>query len=813
MDHLLRDLRYATRSLLRRPAFLIVATATLALGIGATTAIFSVVHGVLLRSLPYPDSDRIVVIWEADRREPGSLGGQMSHPNFVDYRAQSRTVESMAQLRGANLTVTGLGDAMLVRGGNVTPDFFRVLGVDLVMGRSFTPEENLPGGPRAVVVGEGFWREHLAGVPDVLGTLLQVNGEAHTIVGVAPADLQFPADARLWTPARNDDAGCGRGCVLYATIGRLGPGVTLERSESELATIADRLEEEYPVENVQTTAGVARLQDVQVGEVQTALLLLMGAVVMVLLIACANVANLMLVRGGSRATELAVRAALGAGRPRLLSQLMTESLVLGLAGGAGGVLLAAWGVRALRGLAPPGIPRLDEIAVSGPTLGFAVAIAIVTSLLFGLAPALQLSRIPLGSSLREGRGRVGGRRIGRSAIVAAELALSVMLLLGAGLMLRSLLRLNAVDLGFDPAGVVTFRLSLPDARYPTPDDAVVFMGQLEQRLASMPGIERVAVAVAPPFGTAVLASSLDRTDQPPRPPGEGMSYYWRAIGPGFLELMNIPLVSGRDFEEADRAGSIPVALITRRAAEAYFPGEDPVGKQVELDLSTGYPEDAPRTIVGVVENVRMDLSPEAPYEELWIPYAQAGASFPNVLLESRRPAGEELADARRELASLDPLLPMAQPGAVLESVDAAKAPTRFYVLLLTLFAVLAVLLAAVGIYGVVAYLVLQRTREIGVRMALGARVREVVQLVVWQGLRPAIVGLLAGLGIAVAAGRILRSVSADEGLTGILRDVTTRDPLIFAAATALLLGIVVVACLVPARRAAGIAPSSALRNE
>ncbi len=812
MDHLLRDLRHSARALLRRPGFLALATITLALGIGATTAIFSVVHGVLLRSLPFPEAERIVMIWEADEREPAGLGGQMSHLNFLDYREQARSFEAMAQMRSGNMTVTGLGDARLVPGGQVTPDFFRVLGVDLLLGRSFSAEENLPSGPRAVVLGESFWREQFASRRDILGEILYIGGDAHTIIGVAPAAIEFPNDARLWIAARNNDDGCGRGCVMYATIGRLASGSTIEQARAELVPIAGRLEEAYPESNSYETAAVASLHDVIVGDVRFELLLLLGAVVMVLLIACANVANLMLVRGGARATELAVRAALGAGRRRLLSLLMAESLVLALVGGAGGVLFAAWGVRALRGVAPAGIPRIDEIGLSGLTLVFAIGIALVTALIFGLAPALRLSGLTLLSSLREGRGRIGGRRFGRSAIVAVELALSILLLLGAGMMLRSLMRLNATDLGFDPSNVTTFRISLPDARYPSADAAVVFMNQLEERLAAIRGVERVAIAVAPPFGTSTLVGSIERTDRPPPQPGDELLYHWRAVSPQFLELLDIPILEGRGFTAADRAGSLPVALITRRTAERYFPGESAVGKRVELSLSTGYPEDEPRTIVGVVGDIRPDFTPEAPHEELWIPYAQAGSSFPSLLVESRRPAGAVLTDARAVLASLDPLMPIAQPGTILEQVNTAKAPTRFYVLLLALFATIAIALASVGIYGVVAYLVLQRTREIGVRMALGARVAEVVRLVIWQGLRPALAGIAVGLITAAAAARAVRAY-AGEDAAATLRDVSARDPLTFAAATALLLAIVVAACLVPAWRAAGIPPSTALRNE
>ncbi len=805
--HLLFDLRLALRSLARRPAFTLVAAGTLALGIGATTAIFSVAYGVLLRPLPYRDADRLVSFWEVETTEAApEPGGNVSHPNFLDLRSTASSFESMAQYERTNLSLSGLGTAEIVPGGAVTPGFFRVFRAAPVLGRGFDAAEGRPGGPDAVVVSESFWRERLGADPAVLGTTLDLSGTPHRVVGVAPAGFAFPADARLWVPIQNDDEKCGRGCVLYKAVGRLAPGAGVERARRELRAIMARLEREYPDTNTHLSADALSLHDLIVGDVRPALLLLLGAVAMVLLIACANVANLLLVRGGARRAEIAVRGSLGAGRGRLLTGLMLENALLAAAGGGAGVALAAWGVDVLRRLGPADLPRLDEVRLDAPALLFAVVVMVATVALFGLAPALRLSRPRLGELLRPGgRGTPdpAGRRL-RAAVLTAEVALSVMLLLAAGLMLRSLVRMSSLDLGLEPAGVAHFTLSLPRARYAGADERLAFLDRLEGRLAALPGVERVAAFASLPLTPVDLVGGFTRADRPEPAPGEGPSAGYRAVDPGGLELLGVPLLAGRGFAAADRHGAAPVALINRAAAQRYWPGEDPVGKRIQLQIQVGYPEAEPRTIVGVVGDLRTELT-VPPRPEMYVPYAQVGASFPTLVLKVRGgdPAGV-LGPARRVVSELDPELPMARPGRLQDGVDAALAPTAFYLGLLGLFAALAVTLAAVGIYGVVAYLVVQRTREIGVRMALGARVREVVGLVVWQGLRPAAAGLVLGLAGAMALGRLV----ADA-----LFEVAPTDPLTYAAACAGLLVVVAVATALPARRATRIAPADALRAE
>jgi len=806
MDAFRRDLAYALRTLSLRRGFTIIAVITLALGIGATTAIFSVVRGVLLRPLPYPQSERLVMVWQQASEDIVISGRYLSSPNYDDIRDELDSFESIALVNGTNLTVTAPGPAQLVPGARVTPHFFRTFGAAPVMGREFTDAEDVYNGPAVAVVSDGYWRDELGGRTDVLGSTLGINGAAHEIVGVAPRGFQYPADARIWVPAQNNDEGCGRGCVLRQAVGRLAPGSTVERARAQLETLARRLEQEFPASNTGTSFDATSLHDVTVGDVRTALLILLGAVGMVLLIACANVANLLLVRGRGRATEIAVRTTLGADRRRIVSQLLTENVVLAALGGALGLLLAMWGVNGLRALAPVDIPRLDEVGLDALTLVFAAGLVASTVLLFGLAPALHLSRMGLVASLRAGgRGDVsnGRGRFGRSAILVAEVALSVMLLLGAGLLVRSFARMHDIRPGFDVAGVTQFRLNLPNAAYPDPGDRVRAMDELRDRLLAVPGIEQVAVMVAPPLSGTSLFGNFERTDRPPAASGDEPGFHYRIVDEAAFDVLRIPIVAGRSFNATDRRGSQAVAMISTATAARYFPGEDAVGKVIDVGISAGYPEDTPRTVVGVFSDIRATRITQPPEPELVIPYAQSGAGFPVVLVRGRIPPADVLAAARRELQAIDPDLPLIRPGAMQDFLTAQLAQARFYLLLLALFALLAMVLAAVGLYGVVAWAVAQRTREIGLRMALGARVRQVINLVLWQGIRPALLGLMLGVLGAVAATRVIR---------GLLYEVAPRDPVTFAVVPIALIVVVLVACAVPAARATRIPPASALRE-
>jgi len=798
MMDLTHHVRIAVRSLMRQRGFTLVAVLTLALGIGATTAIFSVVYGILLRPLPYPGAERLLAIGQTARSNPTEpVSGSVSHLNFLDWQRLSKTVPRMALYSG-RIAIVNLGDADAVPSAIVTPHFFEVFKTPLLLGRAFTPEEDRPGGPQAVIVSYRFWQDRLGGRADVLSHTVDIAGVPRPIVGVAPQGFEFPRRAQLWMPLRGDDAQCGRGCVFMNGVGRLADGATARDAQLELAGIAAALEQDFPNANTNVTVMVQTLHNRTVGSVQTALIVLLASVVMVLLIACANVANLVLVRGAARQDEIAVRAALGAGRRRILSYLLTENLVLAVAGGALGLAIASFGVDALKLLAPADLPRLDDVRFDPPTFAFATAMVFLTTIAFGMGPALRLSRAPLTSSFGH-RGGIGqaGQRWTRSALLAAEVGLSLVLLLGAGLLIRSLSALQRTDLGFEVTGRTTFAVSLPTIRY-SPDEAIAFHERLDDELSAIPGVSRVARISELPLGTAENVVSFSRPDQPPPPPGQGLGARIARVDPDYFAAMGIPIVKGRAFTPSDRREAPPVVVINRRMAEAFWPDDDPVGRAIVID---GRPS---ATIVGIVGDVR-STSPGVPAQaEMFAPHAQFGDRTANYVLQGPLDATNTIAAARQVVQRLDSRLPLLSPGSMTELLQRHHGRPEFYVVLLGLFAGLASLLAAIGIYGVVAYAVTQRTREIGVRVALGARRSQVIGLMLWQGLRPAIAGLGLGLLIAIAMGRYVAAL---------LYGVQPHDPLTFAAVTIALLVIVAIASAIPARRASSIAPAEALRGD
>jgi putative ABC transport system permease protein len=805
MDALRMDLRFALRSLVRRPGFTLVAILTLALGIGATTAIFSVVNAVLLRSLPYEEPERLMRLWSTDLHEPGdATDGSVSPVTFEEWRARARGFSSMAAWATTRPTLTGMGEPVVVDGAVVTPDFFRVFLADPALGRAFTAEEARPDGAPVVVVSDGFWRERLGGRRDAIGETIELSGRLTEIIGVAPAGFEYPAGTRIWLASRNNPENCGHGCHYMNAVGRLAAGVTEEQARTEMAAHAVRLAEEFPDALTDQTVGVASLQATTVGDVRAALLILMAAVGMVLLIACANVANLLIARGTSRGDEIAVRVALGAGRQRLLGQLMTESLVLAVLGGGLGVGLAVAGVGAVRSLSPAGIPRIDEIGIDATTLLFTTGLVLLTTLLFGLAPAVRLARTSVAGTLREDAVRtVGARRgVGRSALLAAEVALSLVLLVGAGLLLRSFASLQRIDPGFTVDDVAHFTVYQPTAGS-DPDAAVRFSDELKRRLAALPDVEAVALAIGAPLSGSSIWSSIERPDRPPPSPGQGNAAGMRIVDEDFIDVLGVTLTRGRGFTANDRQGSVPVVIVNERLAALEFPGEDPIGRKLDLGVSVGYPEDEPRTIVGVIDDIAWERIAGEPQPQMLVPHAQTGNASVTFFLRGASPAAA-LAAARAEVRAYDAALPLRSPGTVRELFDAQTAQPRFYLFLLAFFAVLAIALAAVGLYGVVAFLVAQRRREIGVRLALGAGSAAVVGLVLRQGLVPAGFGAAVGLGGAYAGARIMRSL---------LFGVAPTDPATLAATTALLLAVVLIACLLPAVRALRIPPASALRLE
>ncbi len=803
MDSMLQDIRVSLRALLRRPGFFVVCVLTLALGLGATTTLFSVVYGVLLRPLPYRDAERILSVWQTARNNPGpNPDGSVSHLNFLDWQRAAHGFESSALYSSSSFIVTGLGDAEVVPGGVVTPDFFHVFDADPVMGRAFSAAEDLAHGPSVVVVGYGFWKERLGGRADAVGSMLEISGRRFEIIGVAPSGFAFPREARLWTPVQNDDAACGRNCVYLNGVARLRAGVSVAAARQELQALARDLEEQFPTANTNVTIAATRLQDEIVGDVRPALLMLLGAVAMVLLIACANVANLLLVRGAARQGELAMRAALGAGRGRLLRFLVSESLVLASVGAIVGLLLAGWCVDLLKRLAPPTVPRLGDVHFDTPTFLFALALAVVTALVFGLWPAVQALRPSIVSAL-DARGETGASpaRWSRSALLVAETALSFMLLAGAGLFLRSMVQLRAIDPGFQTNDLTIFTLALPSARYPQPSDVVRAYDTLEDDVRQAPGVESVARISGLPLGPSENVFNIARPDQPPAAPGAAQIALYRVVDGPYFQTMRIPLLSGRAFDATDRADTPAVAIVSRTLAARLWPGENPVGRELLVNANPGGAF-SPKTIVGIAADVRSSSLAAAPQPELYAPHAQAGTRAMTLVVRSAQPSGAVLAAARETIKGFDARLPLIRPGTEADLIARQISRPAFYLLLLGLFAGVAVALAAVGVYGVVAYTVARRTREIGVRIALGADRSAVLRLVIWDGLRPALVGIAIGTVSALAGERIL---------TSLLFNVPPHDPLTAATATVALTVVVALACLIPAARATRIPPAEALR--
>ena len=796
-----QDLRFSLRTLARNPAFTVAAVLALALGIGANTAIFSVVNAVALRPFPWKNPGRLVRIWESAPRL-GWPRFSTSIPNFIDWRAQNQVYEEIAAWRGAEMNLTGLEEAQRVEGGAVTASFFTTLGVQPERGRFFLPDEEKPGADaRIAIISHRLWTTTFGANPEIVGKSLVLNGATSTVVGVLPESFQWVLPSDILVPLVLDTAASRANHVLIV-MGRLRPGVTLERADAEMNGIAARLAAQYPDSNKgwsTTQAPVARW--IVNRDVRRALVVLTAAVGFVLLIACANVTNLLLARAAGRRREIAIRAALGAGRLRVVRQLLTESAVVGIAGGGAGLLLALWGVDVLRSLNPETIPRIDEVSVDLRVLGFTLGLSLVTSLVFGLAPALQSTRAEVSDALKEGtRGAPTGsmRHRARSALVTAEVAFSLVLLIGAGLLLRSFWRLTRVDPGFVPTGVVTMKINLPASKYPSASEMQTFYEALFERLRAQPGVAGVATVSIVPFGYGNTAMEIAIEGLHDDPGGAKPSADWRLVSPGYFKAMGIPLHAGRDFEPRDGAGP-GVVVVSEAMARRYWPGADPIGKRMRPVSGKDWV-----TVVGVAGDVahRGLDEPPAPlayycaYQSNWNPMSlvvRAGSDLSAVTTA-----------ARGAVRSLDRDLPVSDISTIESLREASVAPQHFNTLLLALFAVLALMLASVGIYGVMAYAVSQRTHEIGIRMALGSRRRDVLRLVVAQAMRPTLAGIVIGLGAALAATRLMQSL---------LFDVSPTDPATFFSVPAILVAVSLAACLLPARRATRVDPMSALRYE
>ena len=817
MATLWQDLKYAARSLRLTPSYTAIVIATLTLGIGANAAIFSVADAVMLRPYPYPDIDRIVMINETTRQ-----GGTMSvsWPTFQDWRTQQQSFEYFGIFRNTTANLTGGDQPVRLSAAIASSPIFGALGVGPAAGRTFTAEEDAPGAARTAIISERLWRSQFAADPGMIGRAVVLNNEPHLVIGIMPPGMRFPSRLTdVWLPlgpiVPTLPAGRGNHPNLFVAA-RLKPGVSFDRAVADMDTIARRLEKQYPDSNTDVAVAMTPYYEQIVRSIRPTLYVLLGAVGFVLLIGCANLANLMLARAERRQREIALRAALGAERRRIIQQLLTESLLLSVAGGALGILLATWMVKLFVASRPVSSPRIDLLAVDGRVVAFAAVLSIVTGVIFGLVPALRASAPDLLSSLKQ-TGRGGGvapsRRF-RSALVVVEVAMALVLLVGAGLMIRSFARLMAIEPGFDPEGVITMRLSLPPAKYRDLDRWTAFHEALVSRVGSIPGVTAAGINSAVPLEGGGSESGVVVEGRPLPPPGtQGDTCLFQASSPDYLRAMGIPLVRGRAFTARDTKGSTPVAIVDESLARRLFPGEDPLGRRIAFEFRGDRQNPNPiwREIVGVVAHVRhYGIASEPPFVQVYTPFNQLPIWFeprrPSMALVARTPLPAETLTAavRREVAAIDRDIPVYGIGTMKTYLAQNTEQPRLMVLILAGLGTLALVLAVIGIYGVVSYSVAQRTQEIGVRMALGATGRQVLRMVVRQALLPIAAGVVIGGVLALALGSVIQSL---------LFEVSPRDPATLAAIAAGLALVGLVASLVPASRATRVDPLVALRNE
>jgi putative ABC transport system permease protein len=802
MGWMRQDLRYALRQLFRAPGFTAIAVLTLALGIGANTAIFSVVHAVLLRPLPYAEPSRLVSVAE---RRPNGAANVVSYPNFVDWRKDG-SLEALALSRTLSLNVGGGEGPERIPGALVTADFFRVLGVAPAAGRYFLDGEDTPGRDRVAIIGHGLWQRRFGGAPSAIGRSLTVDGRALTIVGIAAPGFRYPEATEIWTPVSQDEPALleARGLHAYQVIGRLGPGQTLEQVSARLQSLAGRLASEYPASNRGWGVVLEPLHQSLVRGLRPTLLLLMGAVGFVLLIASANVAGMMLARGAARRRELAIRAALGAGRGQLVRQLLTEIVLLTLLGGVLGVVLAAWGVDALLSLGPEALRPTDTAVLNGVVLAFTFGVCALTSLGFGLLPAVQITRRSGQSVLQESGRTTGGvdRQRTRRLLVAGEIALALLLLVGAGLLVQSFHRLLAVDPGFRTAGVVSARLSLP--RTGSDSTRITgFYGDLVERARALPGVTAAAAVSYLPLRREGARYSFSVEGQPITNPQARPSSSFMVVTPGYFGTLDIPLLQGRDFGERDRWSAPAVVLVNRTLARRFWPGQSAVGKRLTFDDEPDEPGDWLR-VVGVVGDVRQLSLVDEVTPQIYAPLSQVPLEEMALVVRTVLEPASVAATIRSLVASIDPEVPVSEIQALVQVRDESISTDRFRTLVIGCFGLLALALAVIGVYGVISYGVVQRTREIGIRVALGARRAQVLRLVVGEGMLTVGGGIAAGLVAAAALSRLLVSL---------LYEVRPGDPATFLAIALLIACVALAACSLPARRALRVDPAATLRDE
>jgi putative ABC transport system permease protein len=820
---MLIDIRYGLRQLIKHPGFTLVAVLTLAIGIGANTAIFSVVNAVLLKPLPFPAPEELVAIGGIDLTEtvsPPKLSS-MCYPDFFDFRDQNRSFTGLTVYRDLTLALVDEREAQSVRGEKVSGEYFDVLGVKPIMGRGFTRADEQPGGGPGglkVVLSYGFWQSHFDRAPEVIGRVLMLDGRPHTVIGVMPQGFQFPiqTDPIEMYITLAEDASTPDGSTPYTQqrgshsllgIGRLKPGVSPAQANAELRTIAATLEKKYPETNTKWGAGSQPLRDELVGDVRTALYVLFGAVICLLLIANANVANLMLARASVRGKEIALRSALGASRLRIIRQLLTESVLLAGLGGALGLLIAKWGTDALIAAVPQNIPRVSTIQLDGVVLGFTLLLSLGTGIVFGLVPAWQASHVDLNTALKSGaRGAGGaeGKHRVRSALVMTEVALALILLICASLLIQSFARLGRVDTGMRTDHLFTARIGLPESAYPKPENIVAFFDQLMPRLRAIPGVESVTATWPLPLSGSNNVSSFD-IEENPAPEGQQPDSPMRIVGPDYFKTMGIPVKQGRGFEATDQFKSLPVVIVNEQFVQKFFPGKNVVGKHIKPSWGIGDEKALMRTIVGVVGNVKHRTLNMQDTPEVYLSASQIPMDSMSIVARTRVSNPAAITSAvRNELAAVDRNIPLVRVRVFDEYLARALARPRFNAMLLSIFAGTALLLTAIGIYGVMAYSVSQRTSEIGIRIALGAGKTSIFRLVVGQAMAIVAISLVIGVAGAFAATRLLNSL---------LFGVGASDPVTFAAIVLLVSAVGFIAAWVPARRATRVDPIVALRAE
>jgi predicted permease len=810
LEELVNDLRYGLRLLRRNPTFALVAVVTLAIGIGANTAIFSVVDAVLIRPLPYPDSERLAMLWE-DVSLPAYRNARNTPApgNFADWRARTTAFTAVAAIGYRSWSLTDDGEPLRVEGEAVSETFFPVLQVAPALGRTFNAEDDRPGGQRVVILGHGLWASRFGSNPDVIGRTIHLSDEPHTIIGVMPRGFRFPdPDDQLWVPlALTPEQLANHGSHFLRVIGRLRPGETFARAQAQLDAVARQLTAEHPDSNTGTGVRLVSLRDDTVGDVRPALLVLLAVVGLVLLMVCANVGNLLLARATARSREFAIRAALGAGRTRVLRQLLTESTLLASIGGVLGLALAWWGIAALRSLAPPGMPRMAELGSSAPVYTFNLGVSLVAGLISGALPALNADRDDLHDALKdESRGTATGLRVRlRDALMVAETALGVVVLVGAGLLLRSFVVLEQLPIGFQTARILTLRVVLPATRYATLGRRAAFYREAFDRIGALPSVRALSAISFLPLTLSGRTSGVSVEGEPPPAPGQLRFVDFRSVTPGYFRALSIPMIAGRDFAWNDTPDVRPVAIISERAARDLWPAADPIGRRLMLGSGDG---GRPwLTVVGVVGNVRqLDLI-SVPRPALYLPATQdqgTGETLRDWIIQTPNDPAAVAPAVRTAIWQIDPTLPVTRVQTMDQVRAASLGREQFNVMLAGLLAVVALALAAVGLYGVTAYSISRRTRELGIRLALGASRFEVLALVIAQGAKLTVAGLVIGTIAALVLSRLMATL---------LYGIGPRDLPTFGGVALVLTVVSLIACYVPARRATRVDPTIALRAE